>query len=310
MFHRGLFYVRQSCFVFGGILLSRLVCAQAEVQPPSFEVASIKLHHYLPNRSHDGATFRGGPGTNDPSQITGTNLELKYLIMTAYDLNSYRFACPDWMSVDHYDITAKVPPGATKELSRVMLQNLLVERFKLRLRHESREVSAYALTVGKNGLKLKPSGSPSQGTGPAPMGSATSSMVKKPPAWWQDLYGNTAVKPGSSMSMGRDKVTITGVRQSLDQFVTMLSDRFDGLDRPVVNETGVTGEFDYALTFSTEGMVGFGSRSNASAADASEVNTYPNIFDAIQIQMGLKLEPRKRPVDVLVVEAERTAIEN
>jgi uncharacterized protein (TIGR03435 family) len=75
----------------------------------------------------------------------------------AYDIPQYQLSAPDWMVDTRFDITAKIPPGTTEEQLRLMEQTLLVERFRLTVHHETKEMQVYELTVGKNGPRLKES---------------------------------------------------------------------------------------------------------------------------------------------------------
>src|ERR1039457_5492305 len=99
----------------------------------------------------------GGPGTPDPGQLTYTNVSLKNILTNAYNVKGYQLSGPKWLDSERFDITAKIPMGATKEQFQLMLQNLLAERFKLTLHHETKELPMYALVVGKGGSKLKES---------------------------------------------------------------------------------------------------------------------------------------------------------
>ena len=76
---------------------------------------------------------RGGPGTADPGRLTCTNANLGMLMMRAYGVQSYQITSPDWFNSERFDITAKVADGATKEQLNLMLQNLLAERFQVKL---------------------------------------------------------------------------------------------------------------------------------------------------------------------------------
>ena len=72
----------------------------------------------------------------------------------AYDVKNYQLIGPDWTVFDHFDITAKLPAGTGQDQVRAMLQNLLLDRFHMTIYREKRDLSVYALTVGKGGLKL------------------------------------------------------------------------------------------------------------------------------------------------------------
>src|ERR1035441_5549283 len=118
---------------------------------PAFEAASVKSS---PPGSTNGIRMRGplsdGPGTSDPGLLRCMNCTLADVVVKAYDIEKYQLSGPDWLDTELL-ITAKVPAGATKEQFRLMLQNLLTERFKLALHREKKDVSGYALMVGKDG---------------------------------------------------------------------------------------------------------------------------------------------------------------
>ena len=122
----------------------------------TFEVASVKPS--APGWEKGGVYFgppRGGPGTPDPVQITWTYARFRDLLMTAYDLKTYQLNGPGWIDTERYDAVVKVPVGATKEQVKVMWQNLLAERFGLKVHHEPKEFQVEELVVGKGGSKLK-----------------------------------------------------------------------------------------------------------------------------------------------------------
>jgi uncharacterized protein (TIGR03435 family) len=130
-----------------------LSSAQSTPSAPAYEVASIKLN----TSGGNGTRMNGTKG-----EYMVTNATLKNLIQNAYDVREYSFSGPDWLSSVRFDINAKFPPeepGITPQqrqaTRRLMLQNLLQERFKLTAHHETRMLSGYALLVGKKGPKLK-----------------------------------------------------------------------------------------------------------------------------------------------------------
>ncbi len=83
---------------------------------------------------------RGGPGSSDPGQITYTNVDFTTLLRIAYDVYPFQIVGPQWLSIRTYEIKAKVPLGATKDQCRLMLANLITERFHLVLHHEMRAI--------------------------------------------------------------------------------------------------------------------------------------------------------------------------
>ena len=126
--------------------------AQEPSAKPSFEVVSIRP---VP----DGEMFppQGGPGSSDPERFTAKNILAKVLLFRAYAVKNYQVSGPGWFDTARYDIAAKIPPGATEEQFDLMLQQMLEERFKLKLHHTTKEFPAYNLVLAKGGLKLKAS---------------------------------------------------------------------------------------------------------------------------------------------------------
>jgi uncharacterized protein (TIGR03435 family) len=102
-------------------------------------------------------SMRGGPGTGDPDRIIFTNVTLISVVLRAYQVKTYQATAPDWMSSERYDVTAKIPAGATQEQFPIMLQGLLTERFHLALHHETKQLQGYELVLGKTKRKLRPS---------------------------------------------------------------------------------------------------------------------------------------------------------
>jgi len=280
-----------------------------------FEVASVKPAD-LPTGGFISLGPRTGPGTSDPSRVNYRLATLKGLLMTAYDVKTYQVIGPSWLDTERFDIVATVPPGATKEQVNIMLQNLLADRFKVTLHHETKELPLFELTVGKNGSKLKPfvadpsAPAPIQpgGPPPGPLG---------PPQIGKD--GFPALSPGGMVVMmmpGRQRIKAS--KQTVSQLANSLSNQ---LGRTVVDKTGLIGEFDYTLEFSSEGLSGSGPFGGGlgglppppppgppggaavptppGPTDNAEA---PTLISAIQDQLGLKLEQKKGPLDLLVID--------
>jgi uncharacterized protein (TIGR03435 family) len=283
----------------------------AAAQTLSFEVASVKPTAPSP----DGRVrimMRGGPGTSDPGQVTYQGRSLKDLISSAYRVKSFQVSGPGWLDTERFDIVAKVPEGTTKEQFSVMLQNLLVERFKLAVHRETKDFPLYELTIAKGGPKLKPSTEdPSAAAGPPPPG---------PPPLGKDGFPQLpAGRPGLMMNALPD-----GDRRvmAMVQPVSVLADMLSNLmDSPVIDKTGLTGKFDFTLEFVAEPEIGAGP---LGAVPAPQPNADPGqpaslgapdepagLFTAVQEQLGLKLERKKGPLDVWVVDrAEKVPAEN
>ena len=299
---------------------------QVAGESPTFEVASVK-----PSTVQAGqrmlVMMRGGPGTDDPGQLTCTNVPLKSILMRAYDVKEYQINGPKWLDTsERFDITAKIPMGATREQFKLMFQNLLAERFKLVLHHETKDLPMYALVVGKGGPKMKepaedaatapppPSPPPgSDGTGPVRLKMGADGMPQLPPGVGKNGIVMMMVNGNGGMRM---RMVANG--QPVSALIDTLANQ---LGRPVVDATGLKAKYDITLDFAPDGLNGpMGGMSPPPPPDgggavpmasASDGAGGPTIFAALQEQLGLKLEQRKGPVDLLVIDRlEKVPTEN
>lgn len=232
------------------VILQRAEAAKAG-PPPVFEVASVKPSPPGPNR--------GSNMHMDPGRLTCSGVTLIDLVRRAYDLKHYQISAPDWMSEERYELTATFPVVSGQEQIQQMLQALLVERFKIVVHREKKEMPVYGLVVGKTGLKLK--------------------EVEMGPG-------------GTSMTGGK----LTARKVTMARVAEVFSNQ---VDRPVIDMTGLTGIYEFTLEWARN--------ENAPSENGPTVN----IYAAIEQQLGLKLESRKAPIDILVVDrAEKVPIEN
>ena len=250
--------------LFAAVVFSAVAAAQD--LRPSFDTASIKpaappVGPYLPgSRPSCPVNGCGGPGTGSPERITFTFASLKNLIRAAYNVRSqHDIEAPAWMESATFDVVANVPPGATRDQANLMLQNLLADRFQLKVHRSTKELPIYALVVAKNGPKLKVS--VANPDAPRPRGTLSSSGRKK---------------------FEFDRWTMANFARTLESDV----------DRPVIDMTGLEGTYDIRLEFA-ETKPTFG------APDPQA----PELFTALTEQLGLRLESRRGPVDVLVVDS-------
>ena len=267
---------------------------------PAFEAASVKSS---PPGSTNGIRMRGplsgGPGTSDPGLLRCMNCTLADVVVKAYDIEKYQLSGPDWLDTELL-ITAKVPAGATKEQFRLMLQNLLTERFKLALHREKKDVPGYALVVGKDGPKLKESveAEPAQ----APQGDRPKITLDK------NLF--PVIPPGYPASgiitlRNGDALFSTGAgKASMEQLALELTRQ---LSQPVADATGLKGKYDFVLYWALE-------LPTPPAAPGGELpvasTPLPTLSDALQ-KLGLKVERKRVPADVLVIDhIEKVPTEN
>jgi uncharacterized protein (TIGR03435 family) len=238
--------------------------APLSAQSPRFEAASIKL-------SKDPAP--GGDTQITPGRFRGKDLALQWLILTAYRIRSGNLSgeLPNWTISERYDIEAKTAEPLGEDQVLVALQNLLAERFGLRLHREMRDEPVYFLTAAKSGIKM----------------AAGSCVPVK-----QDF-------PNECWSQGGQGLIHTldwrGVRMSDPGGVAYrtLTGQLPGMvRRAVIDKTGLTGTFDVHLRWASDPPNG---------ADVGEPGA-PSIFDALPGQLGLRLEAGRGPVEYVVVD--------
>ena len=186
---------------------------------------------------------------------------------------------PSWFDSERYNIEAKANGDPPREQMILMLQSLLADRFKLTVHHETRQLPVYALVLtkpGKTGPQLK-----------AHPGDAKCISVPQPdpgPGKAMPAYCND-FRVGAGASGGLHE---TAHATTMDRFPATLGQQ---VDRPVVDQTGLSGVFDVDLEFTSQ-----------RAAVDTQAAGPPLIFTAIQEQLGLKLEPTTAPVDVIVID--------
>jgi uncharacterized protein (TIGR03435 family) len=258
----------------------------------SFEVASVTP--WKPTSGPMGGYMRGGPGSKDPELLTAQNFPLKFVVMRAWNLAEYGIAAPDWMNSEKFDIKAKIPRDATREQFSVMLQNLLIERFRMKVHFEKRELPLYEVTVAKGGPKFKPS---DRAVRPEP--------GRKP---GQDSEGYPGIQPGvTAVAVIRDHWRSQLADRPMADLITQLSDQFRA---PVIDRTGLDGRYDIVLSWvdprGTEPA-----RNDGSTPVAASDPGGPTLEAAVLSQLGLRLEKKRGPVDVLVIDhAEKIPTEN
>jgi uncharacterized protein (TIGR03435 family) len=232
-------------------------------------------------------------------------MSLEFLFANAYGLQRHQFRPLDWMNDARFDISAKVPAGTTKEQFQRMQQNLLVERFKLTLHHEQKEMAIYELTVGEKGPKMKesaPGGTPAQED---PWSVPQVSMGKD---------GYPAFPAGRGGIAGfNGRYRWTGVNVTMQEIVKTLSGQ---LGRPVIDATGLKKKYDFDLTWIID-MSGIqaslAARGGApeGGPPMAEADSGPTLQNAVQERLGLKLNSKKGLGDTVVVDhAEKVPIGN
>lgn len=263
-----------------------------------FEVASVK----------PAAAIVAGPDVNigvriDGAQFRCTSYSLKDYIRFAYNLKPYQVEGPEWTAAERYSVTAKIPEGGTGHV-REMVQSLLDERFKLKFHREKKEFPVYALVVGKGGIKMTED--PADPPDPALL----DVDVKA-----QGGRGGVNLDLGHGSYFGFADNKLTGKKLGMTRFADTMS-LF--ADRPVIDMTDLKSTYDFSVTLSEEDYTAMLIRSALKngvslppqALQFLEHSSGDTLFNAVQM-LGLKLEPRKAPLDVIVVDsAEKTPVEN
>jgi len=204
-----------------------------------------------------------------------------------------------------------------------MLQNLLIERFGLKFHRESKEFPLYELTVAKNGPKLKAAAEAPAGADEPVLAPGAKEGLRQqpgkdgpPPIGKDGLPQLPPGRPGAFMMMTPGGMRMVGMMRTLPDIADMLANQ---LGTPVVDKTGLSGKYDFPLSFSREpgqGLPGLppppppppGGPVRGNGPDLSDA---PNLFTAVQEELGLKLDKKKGPLDVLVVDhLEKTPTEN
>ena len=202
-------------------------------------------------------------------QFTATNLSVSNLIMIAYAIHPRQLInAPDWIEKDRYDILRKpdVEGQPNNRQMRALFQKLLADRFGMKFHYEKKELSVYTIVVGKAGAKLI----------------ASEEDPKRDPTMF--FYG-----PGKFVAKNVTIVDFAGLLQG------------GVLDRPVVDQTGLAGRYDFGLVYRPDQpLIGGGRGDNP--PPPSDQDALDDIYGAVQQQLGLRLEASKTQTDVIVVD--------
>jgi uncharacterized protein (TIGR03435 family) len=292
--------------------------ASAGAQPLAFEVASIKPASPPDQAKVMAGQFRVGMSV-DGALVDLRFMSLADLVRTAYKIKPHQLITPDWMKAvgmdGRWDIQAKLPAGTDKDQVPEMLQALLADRFKLKVHKENKEQPVYGLVVAKGGHKLKPAppDEPAKEDEPKTSGNAVSVRPEGNGVVMKTAAGGAmkmTMGPNMTMHMESEKVT-------MEQFADMVT---GFVDKPVVDMTELKGKWQVALDLTMDDMRAAAAKAGMAipamppagggAPGAASDPGGPAIFSSIQ-QLGLKLEPRKAPVDIVVVDsAEKKPTEN
>jgi uncharacterized protein (TIGR03435 family) len=295
-----------------GLILAGSIFGQAPEPKLEFEAASVR--QAAPPAPGEVFGMFGGPGSTDPERVRFRGASLQSLLVRAFDLPLSRLSAPDWLETTQFDITAKLPAGATAKQVNRMLRSLLVDRFKLVARTEKRDFPVYDLVVAKGGIKMKVSTAepppPPASRGPVEADPAKAAAAAA--ALQAQIRANRgAVDKDGFPALPDDNIATqrTGVNngrawanargQTVEQIATILQRNGGlGVGARVTDKTGLTGRYDFKLEY-------------ASAVSTASDDPLPDVFSAVQSQLGLKLEKGTAQFDVLVIDhIEKTPTDN
>ena len=206
-----------------------------------------------------------------PGTVTMRNINLKACIRWAYHVTDYQVSGPGWLDSDRYEIVGKAAGPATEEQLRLMMQALLQERFKLAVHRQIKELSAYVLVVGKGGLKVQES----------------------------KTEGETVIEPNQK------QLSVTVQRAPVSQLAEMLG---NVLRAPIVDQTGLKGRYDVTLNVAKYAA---DMAAQGKSIDNGPMDPFALISMILQDEFGLKLEAKKMPLDMVIVDhAEKAPVEN
>jgi len=282
-----------------GLLDAVTLRAQTVSPTLTFEVASVRLapppDGRTPARRSSGIP---GPGNNDPGRFSA-RLDLLDLVLIAYDIPAYRLSEESDLYLERLDVEAKMPVNTTREQFNVMLQNLLADRLGLKVHWATRQIDTYALVVAKSGPKFRIAAPDS------PQASDVTSKNSGPDTIGPN--GFPTPPPGNGPWRGATpdgKIGLRGHNETVAELASAIASQT--LGAPMTDATGLTGKYDYTIFWSMTATTA--ARRGTQTLDDSDG---PSIFDAVQDQLGLKIEKRKGPLQILVVDhVEKKPTEN
>jgi uncharacterized protein (TIGR03435 family) len=254
--------------------LGMLVYGQEKPARLTFEVASIKPFKPAPDRRGGGVKqMAGGIG------YLASGVPARLIISVMYRMPTGRIkGGPSWLDTDLWEIEAKADKGYDSDDLHTMFKNLLADEFKLKFHVESKEGPVYVLTVDKGGLKMKANDTP--------------------PDFEIPIKGG----PGPGALDGR--------RVPMEYLCYFLGSNVLRADeRPVIDKTGLTGNYDFTLSFLPDLPPGF-NRDQLPPGLPPGFLDRPNIYDALKQQLGLKLESQKGPVPSMIIDSVEKPAEN
>ena len=287
--------VRATFGIITCLAASATVFAQAAPPRAEFEVASIRPWTPAP-----GTQVTGGGVHIDGAQVTCVGMSLRDYIRMAYDLKPFEVSGPDWLASERFDLSAKFPDSSQRGKLREMVLSLLEARFGLKTHREKKDLPVYALAVAKGGFKMKE-------VVPDPASAAPPDPNKPYQSTGSGSAAGINIDLGNGALISFANNRLEGRKLTMPQFSLTLT---TFTDRPVIDATGLTGKYDFAVDISPEdyrammirAAINNGANLPPQALALLDQGNGDSLIGALESALGLKLDSRKAPIDMLVVD--------
>ncbi len=220
----------------------------------------------------------GGVGSSDPGRIRYTNILLGNVMSQAFGVHYWQISAPRWLDDARFDITATMAPDTTKDQFRAMLRQMLTTHFKLVWHAEEMAVTGFALRLGPGGARFDAVDNSRDG---APE-SVSLKGGRNGRQFDGDGFSWAPLHAGLNLGFALGRIRVRSIGATIDEFVTLLSNQ---LERPVTNETGLRGKYNFTLTYERTGIGGAPPPSRLPESEYA-----PGLVEALSKQLGLRLE--------------------
>lgn len=264
-----------------------IVCAGLADEQLRFEVASVR-----PSKGSGSRRMSGGPGTQDPARFVCENCKLTNLLVAAYGVPMYQLDAPHVLDSRRVDVMAKVPLGHSRDDFRLMLQRLLAERFECQTHWETRPLPVYYLEEARGGRRFNETAAVAAETNNT-TSTAQAEKLKLGADGYPDLKGTSVrcAMIGNRLRLQLPNATLADLAIRLELQLPI----------PLIDRTGLNGRYDFILSWiAQDGSADHVSIAKSPADGLDEVG--PDLFAALQQQLGLRLEKSKADLRVLVVD--------
>ncbi len=283
---------------FASVIVFAAGAAAQTVDPlPLFDLADV---HASTARANSGVR---GPLIRNSERYEFTNATMLDLIRTAYNVDADKvLGGPSWLESDRFDILAKVPPKTSLDTARLMLQALLADRFKLVLHKDEHALPTYALSVGKGGHKLKEADG---------SGEPGCKMTIQQGSSLTDAALQSAIQSGGTITVKVATLVFSCHSLTMAEFAAQMrsmtiASSYVG-NNPVADQTGLQGKWDFDFKYTPKPPANRNQTQTLTTpngtAQITQTGDYITLFEAMDKQLGLKLDPANLPIPVVVVDS-------